>query len=50
MTLELFELVDDEGKLLPRIKDKLIESFCESTVGDCWFLELYMYVISFSLI
>lgn len=34
MTLELSELVDDEGKLLPHIKDELIMNFCESTDGD----------------
>lgn len=33
MTLELSELVDDEGKLLPHIKDELIRSLCKSTDG-----------------
>lgn len=37
MTSELLELVDNDRKLLPRIKDELISNFYESTDGERWF-------------
>lgn len=49
MTSELLDLVDDEGKLLPYVKDELIQNFFESTDGKDLVMGLYISMMSFSL-
>lgn len=48
-SVDLSKWVDEEGKLLTRVKVGIIENFCKSEEGKEWFLNLYMPVMNFSL-
>lgn len=36
----LFELVDSRGEYRGKVKDEIVQEFCKSERGECWFVEL----------
>lgn len=50
MTIELADLVDSEGNVLPNVKEKIIKELCEFSAGGSWFYSLTMPMVSCALL